>query len=53
MSEEQNATVTSVEACSGPGGNINVGSTGKPDVNANGSVDIYFSPRMPGGKKCN
>ena len=35
----------------GSGGNINVGSTGKPEVNADGSVDIYFGPKMPEGKK--
>ena len=37
----------------GSGGNINVGSTGKPDINADGSVDIYFGPKMPAGKKGN
>ena len=35
----------------GSGGNINVGSTGKPEVNADGSVDIYFGPKMAEGKK--
>ena len=35
------------------GGNINVGSMGKPEVNSDGSVDIFFGPKMPEGKKSN
>ena len=35
------------------GGNITVGSLGNPEVNADGSVDIYFGPKMPEGKKSN
>ena len=35
------------------GGNINVGSMGKPEVNPDGSVDIFFGPKMPEGKKSN
>lgn len=35
----------------GSGGNINVGSTGKPEVNDDGSVDIYFGPKKPEGGK--
>ena len=35
------------------GGNINIGSMGKPEVNPDGSVDIYFGPKMPEGKDKN
>ncbi|MEX1327870.1 MAG: DUF1254 domain-containing protein [Desulfobacterales bacterium] len=35
------------------GGNINIGSMDKPEVNADGSVDIYFGPKAPEGKEKN
>ena len=35
------------------GGKITVGSLGKPDVNADGSVDIYFASEMPEGQERN
>ena len=35
------------------GGNINIGSMGKPEVNPDDSVDIYFGPKVPEGKKNN
>ena len=35
------------------GGNINVGSMGKPEVNPDGSVDIYFGTKAPKGKEKN
>ncbi len=35
------------------GGNITVGSLGNPDVNPDGSVDIYFGPKTPKGKEKN
>jgi len=35
------------------GGNINIGSMGKPEVNPDDSVDIYFGPNVPEGKKNN
>ncbi len=35
------------------GGNITVGSLGKPEVNPDGSVDIYFGPKAPKGKEKN
>ncbi len=35
------------------GGNITVGSLGKPEVNADGSVDVYFGPTMPEGQDNN
>ena len=35
------------------GGNITVSSLGDPDVNADGSVDIYFGPKTPEGKESN
>ena len=35
------------------GGNINIGSMGKPEVNPDGSVDIHFGPKMPEGKEKN
>ena len=35
------------------GGNINIGSMDKPEVNADGSVDIYFGPKAPKGKEKN
>ncbi|WP_146573679.1 DUF1254 domain-containing protein [Botrimarina hoheduenensis] len=35
------------------GGNITVGSLGDPDVNADGSVDIYFGTKAPRGKEKN
>ena len=35
------------------GGNITIGSMSKPEVNADGSVDIYFGSKMPEGKEKN
>lgn len=35
------------------GGNITVGSMSKPEVNADGSVDMYFGPKCPEGKEKN
>ena len=35
------------------GGKITVSSLGKPEVNADGSVDIYFGPKTPEEKKSN
>ena len=35
------------------GGNITVSSLGDPEVNADGSVDIYFGQEMPKGKEKN
>ena len=35
------------------GGNITISSLGKPDINPDGSVDIYFGPDMPEGKEKN
>lgn len=35
------------------GGKITVGSLGKPEVNVDGSVDVYFGPEMPAGKENN
>jgi hypothetical protein len=35
------------------GGNITVGSLGMPEVNPDGSVDIYFGPKTPKGKEDN
>ncbi len=32
------------------GGQITVGSTRDPEVNPDGSVDVYFGPQMPEGK---
>jgi hypothetical protein len=34
-------------------GNITVSSLGKPEVNADGSVDVYFAPEAPQGKQSN
>ena len=35
------------------GGNITVGSLGKPEINEDGSVDIYFGQNAPKGKEQN
>ena len=35
------------------GGNITVGSLGDPEVNPDGSVDIYFGPTAPKGHENN
>jgi hypothetical protein len=35
------------------GGNITVSSLGDPEVNADGSVDVYFGPQAPEGKEKN
>ena len=35
------------------GGNITVGSLGEPEVNPDGSVDIYFGPTAPKGHESN
>lgn len=35
------------------GGNINIGSMGKPEINPDGSVDIFFGPKMIEGKENN
>ena len=35
------------------GGNITVSSLGEPDVNPDGSVDIYFEPKAPTGHESN
>jgi len=35
------------------GGKITVGSLGKPEVNADGSVDVFFGPEIPAGKEGN
>ena len=35
------------------GGKITVGSLGKPEVNADGSVDVYLRSEDPGGKQKN
>jgi hypothetical protein len=35
------------------GGNITVSSLGGPEVNADGSVDVYFGPQAPEGKEKN